>query len=135
MCGYSPKMNFERAPVRLTQLLTSPRLRGEVGMSASSALIPGEGASPRVLSLWKGPLTPTLSPQAGRGSSPRPLYNNTLHLTRCRQSRLGRVLHQFIDNDGDNFIAARNVDFLSHIKFQPHPPGNDVRRGSGFGIF
>ena len=29
----------------------------------------GEGGSPASLSLWKGPLTPTLSPQAGRGSS------------------------------------------------------------------
>ncbi len=36
---------------------TSPRLRGEVGMSASFALIPGEGASPRVRALWKGTLT------------------------------------------------------------------------------
>src|SRR5262249_35924731 len=44
------------------------------------AQIPGEGASPRVRALWKGvcalhesalverPLTPTLSPQAARGS-------------------------------------------------------------------
>jgi hypothetical protein len=32
-------------------------------------------------------------------------------------------------------IAARNVDFFSHIKFQAHPPGNDVTSGSGFGIF
>ena len=41
---------------------TSPRLRGEVG--ARSA--PGEGVQ---LSMELYPLTPTLSPQAGRGSA------------------------------------------------------------------
>ena len=34
-------------------VFTSPRLRGEVGLRSN----PGEGASPRVLSLWKRPLT------------------------------------------------------------------------------
>src|SRR6266850_8386588 len=40
---------------------TSPRARGEVGIRACNARIPGEGASPRVRACGR-PLTPTLSP-------------------------------------------------------------------------
>jgi hypothetical protein len=60
--------------------LTSPRLRGEVGVCALIAQIPGAPPaarpppppSPRAVSgefaLAATPLTPTLSPQAGKGS-------------------------------------------------------------------
>jgi hypothetical protein len=47
------------------RLITSPRLRGEVGTRAY-ARVPGEG---RHIHLRKGPLTPSLSPQAGRGGA------------------------------------------------------------------
>src|SRR5207248_1276525 len=56
-------------------LFTSPRLRGEVDARSAS----GEGDSPRAHSS-RIPLTPTLSPQAGRGSSPR---SPQLHPSNC----------------------------------------------------
>src|SRR5713101_7036209 len=64
----------------LAAAITSPRLPsgrlrpsstgyGEVGICALFAQISGEGASPQVRTCGKAPSPPTLSPQAGRGSS------------------------------------------------------------------
>ena len=47
----------------LCSVFTSPRLRGEVARRRRA----GEGGLPQ-FSLFQKPLTPTFSPQAGRGS-------------------------------------------------------------------
>jgi hypothetical protein len=59
----------------LAEAYTSPRVGGEAGCGGLSAS----------LSLWKRPLTPTLSPQAGRGSrsvAPHMIAPLMLHATR-----------------------------------------------------
>jgi hypothetical protein len=50
-------------------VFTSPRLRGEVDARSRSGRALGEGGHP-LLRRLQMPLTPTLSPQAGRGSAP-----------------------------------------------------------------
>jgi hypothetical protein len=63
------------------QQSTSPRLRGEVG-SGRAARVPGEGQAfssiCRCCAAAETPLTPTLSPQAGRGVSCGPRSPNRL---------------------------------------------------------
>src|SRR5689334_16135632 len=53
---------LKRRPCRS---VTSPRLRGEVGRESGRV-----SGSLQELGTWRAPLTPPLSPQAGRGSTP-----------------------------------------------------------------
>src|SRR5262249_23734671 len=66
---------------------TSPRLREEIGICAL-VQIPGEGAFPQAQDSRKAPLTPTLSPQAGRGRSVADFGQPTAAVTRWRVSAL-----------------------------------------------
>src|SRR5271163_2729351 len=70
--GQAPRRSNLVEPV-MPRPATSPRLRGEVGIGASARgfRVRGSRASPRAIA--ERPLTPTLSPQAGRGRILRPL--------------------------------------------------------------
>src|SRR5208282_5012295 len=66
---------FERVKELAARPVTSPRLRGEVGMRASARgfRVRGNGVPPLAerCAISKRPLTPTLSPQAGPGRNLR----------------------------------------------------------------
>ena len=103
---------------------TSPRLRGEVGISASARGFRVRGNGALVLAefcaIVKRPLTPPLSPQAGRGrtlrlgSGKRPISSHAL-----RRPRSGRL-------EGRTTPIQAIVDFLT-----PSKAGIQICLGTG----